>query len=91
MTKAYFLILVILTFIFSCTEKVEVTYISEQEQAYIIESATSYMDSLPISVTADICDRSTGGPHDFYSEGDYWWPDPDNPDAIYQKRWKYKS
>ena len=86
MTKAYFLILVILPFIFSCTEKVEVTYIPEQEQAYIIETASNYMDSLPISVTANICDRSTGGPHDFYSEGDYWWPDPENPDGPYIRR-----
>ena len=23
--------------------------------------------------------RSAGGPHDFFSEGDYWWPDPAEP------------
>ena len=23
--------------------------------------------------------RSAGGRHDFFSEGDYWWPDPANP------------
>ena len=25
--------------------------------------------------------RSAGGKHDFFSEGDYWWPDPANPDG----------
>ena len=25
--------------------------------------------------------RSAGGPHDFFLEGDYWWPDPKNPDG----------
>jgi hypothetical protein len=24
--------------------------------------------------------------HDFYSEGDYWWPDPANPDGPYVQR-----
>ena len=30
--------------------------------------------------------RSAGGPHDFFSEGDYWWPDPKNPDGPYIRR-----
>ena len=24
--------------------------------------------------------------HDFYSEGDYWWPDPENPDGPYIRK-----
>ena len=24
-----------------------------------------------------------GGKHDFFSEGDYWWPDPHHPDGPY--------
>jgi hypothetical protein len=30
--------------------------------------------------------RSPGGPHDYYSEGDYWWPDPANPSGPYIRR-----
>src|SRR5258706_2662242 len=30
--------------------------------------------------------RSAGGLHDFSSEGDYWWPDPKNPDGPYIQR-----
>jgi len=37
----------------------------------------------PVTVTASSCKRSTGGLHDFYSEGDYWWPDPATPDGPY--------
>jgi hypothetical protein len=33
-----------------------------------------------------VCIRSAGGIHDFYSEGDYWWPDPANPDGPYIQR-----
>src|SRR3954465_13909924 len=27
--------------------------------------------------------RSAGGPHDFFSEGDYWWPNPADPTGPY--------
>ncbi len=69
-----------------CFKKAEVPYISDQEQGYIIETATNYLDSLPITVTAANCERSAGNAHDFYSEGDYWWPDPENPDAPYIRK-----
>jgi Alginate lyase len=29
---------------------------------------------------------SAGGLHDYFSEGDYWWPDPKNPDGPYIQR-----
>lgn len=28
------------------------------------------------------CPRSPGSTHDFYSEGDYWWPDPSSPGGL---------
>jgi hypothetical protein len=37
----------------------------------------------PVTVTAESCPRSAGGKHDFYSEGDYWWPDEKNPGGPY--------
>ena len=37
----------------------------------------------PVTVTATSCKRSAGGLHDFYSEGDYWWPDPAKPHGPY--------
>ncbi|MCG6189730.1 alginate lyase family protein [Maribellus maritimus] len=71
----------------SCSTKENaVPFISDEEQNYIIETANSYIDSLPVTVTASKCERSAGGLHDFYSEGDYWWPDPENPDGPYIRK-----
>ena len=87
MTKTQLILAgIIVSFIFSCKENAEVKFISAQEQDYIIETATSFMDSLPVTVTANICDRSAGGPNDFYSEGDYWWPDSENSEGPYIRR-----
>lgn len=49
----------------------------------IMAEADWAMQQQPITVTAQTCSRSAGGKHDFYSEGDYWWPDPKNPDGPY--------
>jgi hypothetical protein len=37
----------------------------------------------PITVTASSSPRSAGGKHDFFSEGDYWWPNPVSVDSPY--------
>lgn len=52
----------------------------------IIARADKTLDEKPITITAFKCDRSSGKIHDFYSEGDYWWPDPENPDGPYIQR-----
>lgn len=48
-----------------------------------IEQANQLMKEKPVTVTASTCKRSAGGKNDFYSEGDYWWPDPANPTGPY--------
>lgn len=48
-----------------------------------IAKAESFLSEKSVTVTASHCERSAGGLHDFYSEGDYWWPDPQNPGAPY--------
>lgn len=40
----------------------------------------------PRTIAAIPAPRSPAGPHDYYSEGDYWWPDPDNPGGAYVRR-----
>lgn len=52
----------------------------------ILVEAASAMRDLPVTVTAHSSDRSAGGKHDFYSEGDYWWPDPASPGGPYIQR-----
>lgn len=44
------------------------------------------MKQKPLTVTAYPAVRSSGGIHDFYSEGDYWWPDPTDINAPYIQR-----
>lgn len=40
----------------------------------------------PASITAVRCARSPGKPDDYYSEGDYWWPDLQNPGGPFVRR-----
>jgi hypothetical protein len=56
------------------------------DRARVIKAADSYLNDKPITVTAAHSPRSAGGVHDFFSEGDYWWPDPENPEKPYVQR-----
>jgi hypothetical protein len=56
------------------------------DRARVIKAANQYLKEAPITITASASQRSAGGLHDFFSEGDYWWPDPQNPDAPYIQR-----
>src|SRR5436190_6450429 len=55
----------------------------EIERPRILAKGGKYLKEEPVTVTASHCERSAGGNHDFFSEGDYWWPDPKNPDGPY--------
>jgi len=52
----------------------------------IITAADRYLKEQPVTITASRSPRSAGGPHDFFSEGDYWWQDPNNPNGPYIQR-----
>ena len=52
----------------------------------VLQAANRHLEEKPITITASHCERSAGGLHDFFSEGDYWWPDPKNPDGPYIQR-----
>ena len=56
------------------------------ERPRVVQEADSYLGEKPITVTASHSDRSAGGKHDYFSEGDYWWPDPKNPNGPYIRR-----
>ena len=53
---------------------------------YDLKEASWAMDQQPITITSFRSPRSAGGKHDFFSEGDYWWPDPQNPAGPYVQR-----
>ncbi|HEX4231194.1 MAG TPA: alginate lyase family protein [Bryobacteraceae bacterium] len=56
------------------------------DRTRVLRDANRYLTEKPRTVTASISARSAGGKHDFFSEGDYWWPDPKNPDGPYIRR-----
>jgi hypothetical protein len=57
--------------------------VAATDRARILKAANSYLTQQPVTVTASHSPRSPGGPHDYFSQGDYWWPNPNNPDAQY--------
>ena len=56
------------------------------ERPRVVADAERYLADAPQTITAFPAARSAGGRHDFYSEGDYWWPDPKNPNGPYVRR-----
>jgi hypothetical protein len=52
----------------------------------ILLAAQADLAEAPVTITSFPSPRSSGGPHDFYSEGDYWWPDPAHPGGPYLQR-----
>jgi hypothetical protein len=57
----------------------------------ILRAANEYLAQPPITITASSSPRSHGGKHDYFSEGDYWWPDPKNPNGPYIRRDGYSD
>ena len=56
------------------------------ERPRVLADAERDLREAPVTITAFPAARSAGGLHDFYSEGDYWWPDPKNPSGPYLRR-----
>jgi hypothetical protein len=56
------------------------------DRARVLKAANQYLSEKPITITASSSPRSAGGRHDFFSEADYWWPDPKDPNGPYIQR-----
>jgi hypothetical protein len=70
--------------IFSCSDSgKQEKIIQDTLKNEILKLASEQLNEAPVTVTSFIAERSAGGIHDFFSEGDYWWPDPENPDGPY--------
>ncbi|CAH1192059.1 hypothetical protein PAECIP111891_00188 [Paenibacillus allorhizoplanae] len=48
----------------------------------IIQQADAYLTTFPVQITDERALHSPGNAHDYYSNGDYWWPNPDTPDGL---------
>ena len=86
MRQAIIFISVLCVF-FSCTsQKNDKEYVEDVLKRGILERATLNIQEEPVTITSFIAERSAGDVHDFYSEGDYWWPDSLNLDGPYIRR-----
>ena len=52
------------------------------ERGRVLKAAEAALNKEPVSITKFPAKLSEGGPNDFYSNGDYWWPDPTKPDGL---------
>ncbi|MDL2255222.1 alginate lyase family protein [Parabacteroides sp. OttesenSCG-928-K15] len=77
----------VILFACSCSGKTklqkEVTHTLRTE---ILVRGKKALTDKPVTVTSFTALRSAGGIHDFYSEGDYWWPNPEDPEGPYIRR-----
>ena len=57
--------------------------VARTDRKRILKAANAYL-TLPIrTITSYPSDRSPGCPHDYFSQADYFWPDPKNPNGPY--------
>lgn len=56
------------------------------ERDRVVGAADAYLREAPSTITSIPAPRSPGGAHDYYSEADYWWPDPSRPSGPYVRR-----
>ncbi|MCB0450536.1 MAG: alginate lyase family protein [Confluentibacter sp.] len=70
---------------FSANAQISFNLVSIEKER-VLNDALHYKNEKPITITRFLCERSAGTAHDFYSEGDYWWPDPENPSGPYLRK-----
>lgn len=70
----------------SSVSKAEVSSLINRSNDTIISKATKFLSVAPMPLTLFKAERSAGTSHDFYSEGDYWWPDSKNPEGPYIRK-----
>ncbi len=64
------------------TKRQQSLEIAEIDHERIVRLAEKALEMSPVAVTQYVAKLSEGGPHDFYSNGDYWWPDPKKKDGL---------
>lgn len=71
---------------FELTGRRETPYVPAIDRHRILLAANRYLRQRPITLASFSSPRSPGGKHDYFSEGDYWWPNPKNPAGPYIRR-----
>ena len=60
--------------------------VSEVDRLRILDAAKRFLLLAPSTITSFRSSKSPGGPHDFFSQADYFWPNPSNPNGPYINR-----
>ena len=60
--------------------------VAKTDRGRIVSAANKYVLEKPRPLTDFPSPKSPGGPHDFFSQADYFWPDPAHPDGPYINR-----
>ena len=66
----------------SCVAGAAALDVAAIDRERILKAAEAALDAKPITITEFRAKLSEGGLNDFYSNGDYWWPDPSKPDGL---------
>ena len=88
-----FILLSVLCCLVACGKNDETrqALVADPLRAEILARADADLDKVPVTITAFPALESAGGLHDFFSEADYRWPDPKDPDAPYIGRDGYSN
>jgi len=60
--------------------------VAATDRERVLRAAQRYVKETPRTITSFPSEKSPGGVHDFYSQADYFWPDPANPEGPYRDR-----
>jgi len=60
--------------------------VATTDRKRVLDAAAEFVSQTPLTITAFPATRSAGGLHDFYSQADYFWPNPKDPNGPYINR-----
>ncbi|HEY1661857.1 MAG TPA: alginate lyase family protein [Verrucomicrobiae bacterium] len=56
--------------------------VADIDRGRILAAASHALTLPPLTITKFRAKLSEGGPHDYYSNGDYWWPNPKTTNGL---------
>jgi hypothetical protein len=58
-------------------------FVARTDRVRILTRAENYLKADPVTITAQSSTKSHGGRHDYFSQADYYWPNPADPNGPY--------
>ena len=70
------------TIFFSITNAAPAIDVAAIDHDRILQAAAAALQQEPVNITQFPAKLSAGGPHDFYSSADYFWPNPNTTNGL---------